>query len=281
MAGGQKLGATLPLGSAPLRPRSVETKGAGGFVQREVISPPETATLRFFQDAAQASTLAQLSESFAACVAAHGFQRAACLSIATPGQPVQPKVLFGASLSDWAQSYLDKRLYRNDPSIQAIFTAIEPFSWDEVEGRASSRQAGVVFDTIRASGARNGLIVPVHGPLGEVLAVSMVSDTLTSFPRDLRQRMHVAGSLYATRGLTLMERELEAPGPDLTRREIQCVYWVAEGKSDWEIGRILEISEETVAWHVQNAKRKLGVARRAQLATAAWRRGVLLDESPD
>jgi len=250
-------------------------------VQRDVMTPPEYATLRFFQDAAQVSTLEQLTESFGACVLAHGFHRAACLRVATPGQPVQPKMLFGWGATDWATQYVDQRLYRNDPSIQAVFTAIEPFSWDEVEGRSPAREAGAVFNPLRATGAVNGLVVPVHGPLGEVLAVSLISEADDSFSRELRQRMHVAGCLFATRGLTLMERELEAPAPDLTRREIQCVYWVAEGKSDWEIGRILEISEETVAWHVQNAKRKLGVARRAQLATAAWRRGVLLDESPD
>jgi DNA-binding CsgD family transcriptional regulator len=273
--------ATLTLERASGRSLRVGQQDAGGFVQREVMSPPEYATLRFFQDAAQAPTLEQLTESFGACVLAHGFQGAACLRVATPGQPVQPKVLFAWGVTEWATQYMEQRLYRNDPSIQAIFTAIEPFSWDQVEGRSPAREAGAMFKPMRAAGAANGLVVPVHGPLGEVLAVTLVSATADSFTRELRQRMHVVGCVYATRGLTLMERELEPPAPDLTRREIQCVYWVAEGKSDWEIGRILEISEETVAWHVQNAKRKLGVARRAQLATAAWRRGVLLDESPD
>lgn len=250
-------------------------------MQRGATSPAEAATLQFFQDASRVTTLSDLIDGFGACVAAHGFHRAACLRIATPGHPVQPKLLFGWGVTEWANRYLDQRLHRYDPTIQAVFTALEPFSWDEVEGRSAAREAGAVFDPARATGAVNGLVVPVHGPLGEVMAVSLVSETDAVFSREVRQRMHVAASLFATRGLTLMEREAEPPAPDLTRREIQCVYWVAEGKSDWEIGRILEISEETVAWHVQNAKKKLGVARRAQLATAAWRRGVLLDESPD
>jgi len=246
------------------------------------MSPAEAATLRFFQDTAKASSLEQLIDSFGACIAAHGFQRAVCMRVATPGQPVQPKVLFDwGATTGLGERYASERLYRIDPTVQAIFSAIEPFSWDEIEVKAKTPEAAALFDDLRATGARNGLVAPVHGPLGEVLAVVLVSDTEAEFPSDVRQRMHVAASLFATRGLTLMERAAEPPAPDLTRREIQCVYWIAEGKSDWEIGQILQISDETVAWHVQNAKKKLGVSRRAQLPNAAWRRGVLLDESRD
>ena len=240
----------------------------------------EAATLRFFADASRAASLEQLVESFGACVAAHNFHRAACVSIATPGQPVQPKALFGWRTGGWGERYIDQKLYRIDPTIQAVFSSVEPFSWDEIE-RPAVGDGVTVFARARETGAVNALVVPVHGPLGEVLAVILVSDTEAGFPREVRQRMHVAASLFATCGLTLMEREASPPGPDLTRREIQCIYWIAEGKSDWEIGRILAISYETVAWHVQNAKRKLGVARRVQLPSAAWRRGMLLDESSD
>lgn len=245
------------------------------------MTPAEAAALRFFQDTAQAATLDELVDSFGACIAAHGFQRAICVRVATPGQPVQPRALFAWGLTDWSARYASERLYRVDPTVQAVFSALEPFSWDEVETRPAGREAGGIFDSLRAAGVRNGLVVPVHGPLGEVMAVALASETEDSFPQDLRRRMHVAATLFAVRGLTLMERQAEPAAPQLTRREIQCVYWIAEGKSDWEIGRILEISEETVAWHVQNAKKKLGVARRAQLPGAAWRRGVLLDESSD
>ncbi|WP_374575298.1 helix-turn-helix transcriptional regulator [Phenylobacterium sp.] len=245
------------------------------------MSPAEAATLKFFQEAAQASNLEALVESFGECVTAHGFHRATLVRLATPGQPVQPKLLFHWHATGWTERYASEKLYRIDPTIQAVFSAVEPFSLDEVEARTGARDRAGVFGGLFATGVSNALIVPVHGPLGEVLAVTLASETLAEFAPDLRQRMHVAASLFATCGLTLIEREEEPVAPGLTRREIQCVYWVAEGKSDWEIGRILGISEETVAWHVQNAKKKLGVSRRAQMSGAAWRRGLLLDESND
>jgi DNA-binding CsgD family transcriptional regulator len=52
--------------------------------------------------------------------------------------------------------------------------------------------------------------------------------------------------------------------PDLTPRQIEVMRWVSAGKTDWEIGRILSISEATVNRHVELAKERIGVRTRAQ-----------------
>jgi len=51
--------------------------------------------------------------------------------------------------------------------------------------------------------------------------------------------------------------------------------FVAAGKSDWAIGRILKISDKTVNFHVENAKRKFGVGTRIQAVVAAMRNGLI------
>lgn len=71
-------------------------------------------------------------------------------------------------------------------------------------------------------------------------------------------------------GLMLTERLMTfAAPPDadeirLTERERSALSWVAEGKSDWEISVILGVSETTVRFHVDNARKKLGAVTRAQ-----------------
>jgi DNA-binding CsgD family transcriptional regulator len=45
----------------------------------------------------------------------------------------------------------------------------------------------------------------------------------------------------------------------LSPREFECLEWAARGKTAWEIGRILGISRRTAAFHLDNAKAKLGV----------------------
>jgi DNA-binding CsgD family transcriptional regulator len=61
----------------------------------------------------------------------------------------------------------------------------------------------------------------------------------------------------------------------VTRREMQILGWVAAGKSDWAIGRILNISDKTVNFHIENAKRKLGVGTRLEAVVVALRKGVI------
>jgi DNA-binding CsgD family transcriptional regulator len=61
----------------------------------------------------------------------------------------------------------------------------------------------------------------------------------------------------------------------VTARESEILVWVAAGKSDWAIGQILQISGKTVNFHVENAKRKLGVGTRVQAVLMAMRSGLI------
>jgi LuxR family quorum-sensing system transcriptional regulator CciR len=65
----------------------------------------------------------------------------------------------------------------------------------------------------------------------------------------------------------------------LSRRQVQCLYWVQEGKSAADIGVILGLSPRTVEEYLAKACDKLGVRRRVQAVVRAHRLG-LLDEEP-
>ncbi|MCB1582081.1 MAG: response regulator [Marinicella sp.] len=55
----------------------------------------------------------------------------------------------------------------------------------------------------------------------------------------------------------------------ITRREADVLYWVAQGKTDWEISVILSISERTVNKHLEQIYRKLGVNNRTSATAIA------------
>jgi DNA-binding CsgD family transcriptional regulator len=63
----------------------------------------------------------------------------------------------------------------------------------------------------------------------------------------------------------------------LTSREEEVLHWIAEGKSNWDIGRILGCAEETVKKHVQHIFRKLGVETRTAAANC-YRRSTSAQE---
>ena len=61
----------------------------------------------------------------------------------------------------------------------------------------------------------------------------------------------------------------------LTRRELEILQLVAEGKSNAQVGRTLWVTEQTVKFHLSNIYRKLGVANRTGAARWAHVHGVL------
>jgi DNA-binding CsgD family transcriptional regulator len=58
---------------------------------------------------------------------------------------------------------------------------------------------------------------------------------------------------------------------ELSDRERDCLRWTAEGKSSWDIGRILNISDNTVNFHIKKAMRKLGTTSRTVAVIKAIR----------
>lgn len=95
------------------------------------------------------------------------------------------------------------------------------------------------------------------------LPVSMLEEVNGENRLSIRWTQHDNGS----RILLLQEQPAPA-GEDsissagLSPREAEVLHWIAEGKSNPEIGKILSISVRTVEKHVETVYRKLGVENR-------------------
>ena len=79
--------------------------------------------------------------------------------------------------------------------------------------------------------------------------------------------------------LLLTEQPTEARGPSfeafgLTQREAEVLTWVAEGKTNAEVGMILGARPRTVAKHVERIFEKLGVETRTAAARRALKLGI-------
>ena len=62
---------------------------------------------------------------------------------------------------------------------------------------------------------------------------------------------------------------------DLTKRELDVLRQMVQGKSDAQIGDALSISVSTVKHHIQQLRSKTGLANRTQLAVEAFRSGLI------
>ena len=57
----------------------------------------------------------------------------------------------------------------------------------------------------------------------------------------------------------------------LTERETDVLTWIANGKTAWEIGQLLNLSHRTIEWHVQRVLVKLDTANATQAVANALR----------
>ena len=63
--------------------------------------------------------------------------------------------------------------------------------------------------------------------------------------------------------------------PKLTLRETECLKYTMDGKTAWEVGVILGMSERTANFHLQNAIKKLDVCNKHQAVIAANKLGLI------
>ena len=100
-------------------------------------------------------------------------------------------------------------------------------------------------------------------------------------PQVRKQTFHTADAETATvrrpAPLHVVEALPPEPAdfPPLTRRELECLGWCADGKSYWETAVILGISERTVSFHMEAVRGKLNAASNAHAVAMAIRAGLL------
>jgi LuxR family transcriptional regulator, quorum-sensing system regulator BjaR1 len=73
----------------------------------------------------------------------------------------------------------------------------------------------------------------------------------------------------------MTEKQTARRAPQLTPRERECLHWCAKGKTNWEISRILGLSERTVEHYLARANRKLGTRDRTKAVATARRHGFI------
>lgn len=61
----------------------------------------------------------------------------------------------------------------------------------------------------------------------------------------------------------------------ITNREKEMLHWLRQGKTSWEISKILGISENTVNFHIKNIMHKLEAVNRPHLVALAVQKGIL------
>jgi DNA-binding NarL/FixJ family response regulator len=95
---------------------------------------------------------------------------------------------------------------------------------------------------------------------------------------DMRRVVYLATEHFVASRAESVQAGLGAARARLTRREIEILRLVAEGRSNRQVGQLLWVTDQTVKFHLANAYRKLGVRNRFEASQWAITRGLVKDE---
>lgn len=223
-------------------------------------------------------------------------QQLACLHITHVGYSNQTTTAPRGTAADisvtttlpfrWVMRYSAKGYYKVDPLLEAVVMpnraaqtsgSIRNLAQDvktsvPTERYLRDREARNTGNLFLAVGATNN-----HGFKGITeFTFNVDKSEQASFIERMRQRLvscsgrlHMA--LHGSRNPALAAVVAKL----LTKRELDCLYWAANGKTDGEIGEILDIARWTVVTYLQNAKNKLGCANRTSTVATALALGVI------
>lgn len=236
----------------------------------EVLEP-----LLFAQDMDQIDDSKALLSDLAHCLAPLGVVSISLNLIHQLGCDGGPRALMEHGWAGWAHTYVASDFILKDPAVRMLHVEFKPFTWSESLARFPSKAARHVLDTcFHETGFKEGLVVPVRSKDGALLTAAFCGHALDLAP-DARFAMSTSGYHLAMRSHSLTAHSPLTSCP-LTARQLACLQGVSKGHSDAEIAAGLRISRHTVHNHVEEAKRRLGVSRRARAAAEATRLGWLL-----
>jgi LuxR family quorum sensing-dependent transcriptional regulator len=173
----------------------------------------------------------------------------------------------------WLEHYVERNFQNVDPVVRRVLTTTEPFAWHEAGAQNQlSKSEATVMSHATEFGLRAGFIVPVHMASGDLGCVTYGGE-IFELSNDARRALQLISIFAAIRIQRLVGPRL--PSPKLAPREIEVLKWCLHGKSDQDIGEILNISDRTIQKYVARACEKLNVYTRTQAVIAANEAGLL------
>ena len=233
----------------------------------------------FIEATLRAKTPVEIFHCLRSVVAACGFNYVAFGAIGAPqhsplneGLPAPAAALDYPE--DWVRHYARQGYEKIDPVLLLSPFTTRPLVWEDCEKRPELTEVQRrMFQEARHMKLLDGVSFPLHAPLGVTYVLSVASSVeQPDYRRHIPILRAYSCQFFAAYGDA---SPLGPSGAPVTERERDCLLWSARGKSNWDIGAILHISEHTVDFHLRKAMAKLGAGNRIIAIVTAIRRGLI------
>ncbi len=198
------------------------------------------------------------------------------IGVINSGRLSSVKKIFNLDYPDqWMRLYASKELYKVDPIVRHNMISEKSYFWDEATEKLTGKED---ISFMRLAGdfrLRYGIAAGFKGGrsgLATLFSFSGAGDRFREHHKEILNTLvpHVHTALER---VCAIERN---KAMDLSGREREVLAWVKEGKTNWEISMILNISERTVKFHVQNIEHKLNAVNKAHAIALAMEHGLVV-----
>lgn len=197
----------------------------------------------------------------------YGFTTVTIAQLVSPAMVNNDRIF----LTDWPQEFLDRRQAENlvirDPIVRYALRTKQPFSWQTAYDHAD-RAGQQMLDEARDYTQNDGILFPVYAFDQVPGCVSLGTERLDLSPTQIKLIDLVCQHSYMRVASQLGPFPYEIRAK-LTNREIEVLHFAAAGKSNWEIGKILRVSEHTVHDYMKRASKKLNTSGRTHTVAMA------------
>ena len=183
----------------------------------------------------------------------------------SPAMPRRRSALFLSTYpSAWTDHYFANGYDAVDPVFQIAATRGAPIVWGKDAYIADQTDLQKqLFDEAAHFGICAGLTLPIADDQFGFAAMTVVAEEgAPSFERWIWRPLPVVQFMAAALHSALRRKAWSSrmvAGVYMTKRELECLRWCAEGKSLRDVADILGIGRRTAVHHLERAKAKLGV----------------------
>ena len=234
-------------------------------------------TIEFIQDLDRARTPTEVCGMLLSKVRRFGAEYVLAGTMPSPGTNREQQIS-NITLDhwpvEWSRRYFAHGYVFRDPAIRGVTTSTAPFLWSELEPvYRDSPMARRVMEEAGDFKLKRGFTIPLATLEGDVAGFSLAGERLelSSCERGVLTLL----ATYALGRSILLRQGGPKQSRGLSPREREALQWAAEGKSEWEIGERMGISEHGVDKHMRSARLKLGTASRTHAVAEAIRQGLI------
>ncbi|MGH6846119.1 MAG: helix-turn-helix transcriptional regulator [Methylocella sp.] len=235
-------------------------------------------TVRFVHDLDRARNVGDLSAQVLRYLSEIGAEHVIAGTVPGAGTRRQQlsHVLFAAWPAEWANRYASQGYVLKDAIIRRAKSRAAPFFWSELAPIIDADPvARLVMEEAREFNLVGGFTAAIPTLDGQTVGFSIAGRHFEIDP-DRRGVLTLIASYAIGRAIALRQESTnQSKKITLSPREREALQWAAEGKADWEIGAVMNISEHGADKHMRSVRAKLGAINRTQAVAEAIRRGLI------